>query len=309
MSYPTPISVVSYEDGPKLTVNDLLKDPTVIPRRVIDMTKQRFVADQLLRGGPSAVSGVAKFYSSTPLFSMTNTQIVGEFGSIPVAQNDLGQLLLTQTTKRGLGLRVSREMADRNDVDAVNTQVSQVSNTMVRDWDGVFMAALLAAVSTSGQTVAASNAWSSTSGTPRTDILNARSLIINATLPGTTDNFMAFNPDTIVLSMLDVAELLENTSIWQPWQGGNIANLNPQVTGQLPATLFGLDAWATWHLAQGTALVLERKTVGFISDERPLEATPMKYNDDEEHWRSNVTRVSAVGIDQPYAVASITGIG
>jgi hypothetical protein len=309
MAFPGPISVVSYEDGPKLTVNDLLKDPTVIPRRMLDMTKQKFVADQLLRGGPSAVSGVAKFYSSTPLFSMTQTQIVGEFGSIPVAVNDLGQLMLTQTTKRGLGMRVSREMHDRNDVDAVNTQISQVSNTMVRDWDGVFMAALLAAVGISGQTVAASLPWSNAGGIPRNDIMNARQLILAATLPGTTDNFLAFSPDTIVLSMFDVAVLLENAQIWQPWVGGNIANLNPQVTGQIPATLFGMDAWATWHLAAGTALVMERNTVGFISDERPLEATPMDYNVNEEHWRSNVTRVSAVGIDQPYAVASITGIG
>jgi hypothetical protein len=306
---PTFAPITSVSDGPRLEVNDLIGDPSVVPRRIIDVMKQRFLADQLLRGGPSAKSGVVKFYQSNPLFSSTLSEYVAEFGEIPVSTNDLGTLMVTPALKRALGVRISREMADENDMDAVNLQINQVQNRMVKDWNGAFIAAVLAAVAVTGQTIAAANAWNTTNGNPRTDIFQARGLIVNALLPNTTDNYLLFNPDTLVLSMLDVQVMLENDNIWQAWLGGNIANLNPQVTGKLPDQIFGLDAWATWDLPQGTALVIERNTVGFISDERPLQATPLFYHENTESWRSNVVRKSAVGIDQPYAAATITGIG
>ena len=54
-----PNIVVSAQDGPQLTVNDIIKSPAVVPRRVLDITKNRFIADQLLRKGPQADAGVA----------------------------------------------------------------------------------------------------------------------------------------------------------------------------------------------------------------------------------------------------------
>lgn len=299
--------VVSVQDGPQLTVNDIIKDPVVVPRRIIDITKQRFISDQLLRKGPSAVSGVVKFYQSNPLFSTTKSEVVGEFGQFPVAFNELGQLLLTPTAKRGLGVRISLEMVNRNDIDAVNLQITQVSNTMVRDWDSVFMAAALASCASSGHTVAAGHAWTSATANPRKDISAAKLAIVSATLPGTTDEYMGFNPDTLVLNVATVTALESNGEVWAPWTG-NVANVSPAVTGQLPYSLFGLDVWQTYHIPAGTALVLERNTIGFISDERPLQATPLRWIEDTEEHRSNTVRQSAIGIDQPLAMCTITGV-
>ena len=86
-----------------------------------------------------------------------------------MAENGLGNLILTQTAKRGLGVRISIEMVNRNQIDDVNLQITQVSNTMIRDWDGVFMAAALAACAASGNTIAASTDWASpsTAATPQ----------------------------------------------------------------------------------------------------------------------------------------------
>ncbi len=299
--------LVSVQDGPQLTVNDILKDPAVVPRRILDVTKQRFIADQLLRKGPTAVSGVVKFYQSNPLFSLPPTEVVAEFGQIPVAQNDLGQLFVSQTAKRGLGVRISLEMVNRNDIDAVNLQIAQVSNTMVRDWDSIFMAASLAAVAASGQTIAASVPWSDASATTRLDVLTAAREITTAVLPGTTDNFLGYTPDTLVLNVSDVIKMAGNDDTWKAWVG-NVADESTAVTGKLPGNLWGYDVWQTFHIPIGTALVLQRKVAGFISDERPLQATPLRYIEDEEYYRSNTIRQSAIGIDQPLALASITGI-
>lgn len=301
------VNVVSVQDGPQLTVNDIIKDPVVVPRRIIDITANRFIADQLLRKGPQAVSGVVKFYESNPLFAGTKSQVIGEFGQFPVTVNQLGQLLLSMTAKRGLGVRISLEMVNRNDIDAVNLMINQVSNTMVRDWDSVFMAASLAACAANGHTVAAGHAWTSATAKPRKDISSAKLAIVSATLPTQPTEYMGFTPNTLVLHVNDVTALESNDEPWAPWKG-NVANVSPAVTGQLPYQLFGLDVWQTYHIAEGTALVLERQTIGGISDERPLQSTPLRFLEDTEEYRSNTVRQSAIFIDQPLAMCTITGI-
>lgn len=302
------IPVVSTQDGPRLTVNDLIKAPTVIPRRIINITQNRFIADKILRNGGSAPSGVVKYNESTPLFSNTPSEIVQEFGQIPVSTNDFGALFVVATQKRGLGVRISREMADRNDVDAVNVQINQVSNTMIRDWDGLFMAVSLAKCASSGNTSAATAAWDSSSATTRKDIATAKWQIATAVATNQSNNYLGFNADTLVLNLADILKMEGNDDTWKAWIGGNIADQNPMVTGDTPLRLFGLNVLPTFNIPEGTALVCESNTLGFIADERPLQSTPLRYNDDNETWRSNTVRTSAIGIDQPLAMATITGI-
>jgi hypothetical protein len=300
--------IVSYQDGPRITVNDLIKSPTVVPRRIIDITANKFVADKILRNGGSAPSGVVKYSESTPLFSNSPSEIVQEFGQIPVSTNDVGALFVTQTQKRGLGVRISREMADRNDIDAVNLQITQVSNTMIRDWDGLFMAVALAKCASSGHTSAATAAWDNVSAATRKDIATAKYQIATSVAANQAANFLGFNADTLVLNLADILKMEGNDDTWKAWIGGNIADQNPMVTGDTPLRLFGLNVLPTFNIPAGTALVCESKTLGFISDERPLQSTPLYYNEDVETWRSNTVRTSAIGIDQPLAMATITGI-
>lgn len=297
---PTPfeaMTVVSSADGPQLTVNSLLKSPTVIPRRIIDITSQRFIADQILRAAPQAPSGVVQYWESNPLFADTDSEPVREYGEIPVTTTSVGDLFVVQVVKRALGLRISREMADRNAIDLVNLKIQQVSNTLVQDWDLVFMNALVAAIPSS-HTAAASSTWDGSTPAPRKDILTAAQSII--------DEKRGFTPNTLIIPVDSVVDLVANDDTWKAWVG-NVADQSPAVTGRLPNKIFGFDVWTTYNLAAGTAIVCERGTCGFISDERPLQSTPMRYIEDTETWRNNTIRSSAVGIDQPLATALITG--
>lgn len=300
-------TIQSAEDGPRLTISDILKAPSIVPRRILSTVNSKFIADKLLRHGPTASGGVVKYYQSNPLFSTTPSAVVGEFGEIPVSQNELGQLMLTQTVKRGLGLRISEEMANRNDIDAVNLQITQIANTFERDWDGYFMALALAAVPSTA-VVAATAAWSDSLATTRKDIAEAIYAVTSATLPGTTDSYLGFQPDTIVLNLADIANMVGNDDTWKGWMG-NVNDRSPAVTGKLPDPLFGLDVWGTYHIPQGEALVCQRGVMGFISDEIPLRSSPLVWHDDTGSWRCNTKRQSAMGVDQPYSMALITGIG
>jgi hypothetical protein len=299
--------IQSAQDGPQLTVSDIIKDPAVVPRRILDITNNLFIADKLLRKGPSAIAGVVKFYQSNPLFSLAPSEVVGEFGQIPVAPNALGQLFISQTAKRGLGVRISQEMVTRNDIDAVNLQIAQVSNTLIRDWDGVFIAAALASCAASGNTTAASVGWESSTAATRKDISQAKYEITTATLPTQPNNYLGYTPDTLVLNPSDVVNMEGNDDTWKAWVG-NVADQSVAVTGQVPGKLFGLDVWQSYSMPGGTALVLQRNVAGFISDERPLQATPLRFIEDEEYYRSNALRQSAIGIDQPLAMCTISGI-
>lgn len=288
------ITVGGLTDSRPLTVNTFLADPQLIPVRMLDMANQLFIADQLLRKAPQG--WVYEYFTSTPLFSLSTPDVVAEFGEIPVSQNQLGPLALAKVVKRALGITVSKEMADRNRIDLLNTQIQQVSNTFVQVWDTAFMAAVSAAVTL---TQAAAAAWSSTTtATPQKDITLAAQKIV--------DTKFGFRPDTLILPTSAVANLIGNPAVWSAWTG-NVANLNPGVTGRLPGQFLGYDVWATYSLTN-TALVCQREVLGFIGDERPLQASPVVWRPDNESWRTNIIRSSAVAIDQPSAVASITGI-
>jgi hypothetical protein len=291
---PSYITLEGVTDTSPVTVNTLLSDPNVIPLRILSMANQLFIADQLLRKAPSG--WVYEYRQSTPLFDVSTPDIVTEFGEYPIGQGQIGPLSIAKAQKRGLGLSLSEEMRTRNQIDFVNMRIMQITNTMVQTFDAAFFAAVSNAVTL---TRAATAAWSSGSANPQKDIAQAKKQIV--------DTKFGFVPDTLVLDTTAVANLLGNPAVWPAWTG-DVAHLNPGVTGLLPAQFLGLDVWATYSLTN-VALVLQREVLGFIGDEYPLGATPMRWREDNDSYRTNIRRSSAVAIDQSNAVASVTAVG
>lgn len=295
---------ISVDDGQKLTVSALVKDPTLIPRRILDIANNMFVADKILRPGPSLPSGVAKYFESTPMFADDDVAIVEEFGQIPVGRNSLGDVKFLRAVKRALAVLISQEMINRNDVDAVNTQINQVRNTMVKGIDDAAMGTILGNASVN--TIAASAAWSSSTSKIRLDLADAIKSVADST-DANGGNF-GFTPDTLVINTTAQADFLSSDDVAKVFVG-NVADQNPLLLGKLGPNFFGLDVMVTRSATlAGKALVLERGTVGFISDERPLQATPLYEDRPTETWRSDTVRASAIGIDQPKAACIITGI-
>ena len=108
-------AVIGVADGPRLTVSQLLKDPTRIPRRMIKMLDQQFITDAVLRKLPPTQSGSYVYEESTQLFADGTSEVVAEFGEIPVVTGSLGAQKVAVTTKRALGLQVSIEMKNRKE--------------------------------------------------------------------------------------------------------------------------------------------------------------------------------------------------
>jgi len=293
-----PTNVFATTDGPVLTVNQMLNDPLFIPSLILDEIDQLFVMEKVLRAAGTPTGGSIVYYESTPLFSNTTSEYVEEYGDIPLASNSLGNPKSQRTRKRGLGVAISQEMRDRNQVDLLNTQIRQVRETLVLDFDTAFMNALLN--NGSVNTFAASTSWA-TSTHIRKDVLAARKLIIDAK--------RGFKPDTLLMNPTDRNNILTSNEITQIYVG-NVADRNPLLTGDATFPFVGVqNVMETYAVAAGTAVLLQSKRVGGYADERPLQATPVyKWKQEAETWRSDVLRTTAVFADQPLAATIITGI-
>lgn len=300
----------SSQDGQRITVNMMTKAPALVRARMLSMLDQQFITDAILRPGPKADGGSVMYSESTPQFANEDVANVEEWGEIPATVGEFGIPKSVQTVKKALGLLISREMRDRDDVGAVDTAMTQIRNTMIRAWENAFLAALLGNANV--RTLTATAAWSAGTSKIRYDLAQAEFLVSNSdseTTDNTGDNKFMFEPDTLIIGRKTAYDFLSSDDVAKVFIGGDIASENLQYKGKMPKQFFGLDVIKSWRIPAGQAIVLQRKVVGGISDERPLTVTPLREKDDDtETWRSNTIRRSAVFIDQPKAACIINGV-
>lgn len=307
-----PTSVLSVNDGPKITVRQLIGSPYMIPARVLDILANRFIAETLLRDAGSNGSSVVSFEESTPLYLGSDVEDVAEFAEIPVGTGQRGDPRVAYATKRALGVRISREMRDENKVQDVNRQITQLRNTMVRADDRALRAIL---TNPSVPTIAATAVWTGSTAKIRHDIARAMEVVASARPTATQeDDIFAFEADTVVFPGDITPVLLDNEEFLKVYRGGGPTDEDIAYTGKLPGQVLGLDALRTRSWDRTRVLVVERGTVGFRSDARPLESTPVypegggPNGGPTETWRSDTSRKRAMGLDQPKAACWITGV-
>lgn len=296
------VPVRAYNDGPRITVDTFLKDPLKVQALIFQMADQQFLADALLRSAGPISSGAAMFYQSTPFYSDSDANKRAEFAEVPVAVGSFGKPTVRYVAERALAIMISDEMQRRMDVDPVNTQLMQVKNTLVQTWDVAFLAELNASVT---QVVSSSTNWSTetTSANIRKDIVAGMKAIAIASAPGQSTAF-GFNADTLVISPATSFNIIKQTDFNAPYVG-NIADENLQYTGKLPNKIMGLDVVVSRQHSDIRATLMQRKTCGFIADELPLQVSAMYRDEPRKTSRCDVQRASAIGIDQPLAIASV----
>lgn len=293
------IPVRSYIDGPRITIDTFLNDPTKIPALVFQMTDQQFLADALLRSAGPVGGGAVEYFSSTPFYSDSNAATRAEFGEVQVAIGSFGVPNVTYVSEKALAILVSDEMKRRMNIDPVTTQLMQVKNTLVQAWDQAFVNMVLANTAN----VVTGSAWSTatTGSAIRADITAGMKLIATAKAPGQNTAF-GFKADTMVVGLGQQFNLIRQDDFNKPYVG-NIANENLQYVGKLPSKIMGLDVVVSRVLPDNTVLLMERKRCGFIADELPLQTSAMYRDEPRKTFRCDVQRASAMGLDQPLSMA------
>jgi hypothetical protein len=302
---PTPAYAAT--DGPRITVDALLKDPLAIPALILDMSQNEFIVDAVLRSAGLATSGAVRYEESTPLYADDTPEIRAEFGEVPVVPTSVGLPRVVLTHERAMAIMVSDTMRRRMSIDPVTRQLMQVKNTMVYSWNTAFFSAITANAAI--QTLAVSSPWASSNATIRGDIANGVYLVENAqiTSPLGIAQYLGFEADTMIINHGTKNTLLQSSSFAAPYIG-DIASENLQYTGTLPSKIFDLDVMVSRQLPPGNAIIMQRQRCGFIADELPYQASPLYRDEPRKVSRSDVQRASAVGFDQPLSVVVLSGV-
>ncbi len=306
-----PTTLVSVSDGNRLTVSDLVKNPLFIPTKLRELMENQFISEALFRNGGRNEAGVVAYREGDPMFLDSDVQDVAEFGEIPVSSGQLGLPRVAFATKKALGVRVSKEMIDENNIDAVNKQMNGLRNTFIRANDRAAKALL---TSSAVPTMAVSAAWDNASGKPRTDLAKAVEKISTAApANATADEAWGFVPDTMVVHPGLLSILMDNDQILKVYNG-NIANESIAYVGAIPGELMGMSVIKSRTFPIDRVFLCERGTLGFYSDTRSLQFTGLyaegggPNGGPRETWRSDASQKRALGLDQPKAGLWLTGV-
>lgn len=304
-----PVASGNYsQQGQRITVNSLIKDPLMIRGRMLDISRNQFMMEDILRKVPGVASGVIGYEESAPLFASEDPSVVAEGGEIPLITGEDGVPKAAFTIKLGAGIKITREMRTRDRIDLVDRRMKQVRNTFVRAWERRMFTALNSAPTLS---MNASADWSLATTDIRKDVLTGTRLVREASLSGATpgpnvDDYLGFEPDTLVMSTRTEALFFANDSVIDVYRNGSVLDTkNPMYVGTLEREFMGLRVLTSRYMDDGFVWILQRKEVGGYSDEYPYDATPLYEDKPRQSWRSDVTRRTAIFIDQPKAAVKI----
>lgn len=308
--------IVSVSDGSRITVSDLVANPLWVPTKMKELMTNQFISEALFRNGGANPSSVVAYREGDSAFLEDDVADVAEFGEIPVTSGKRGTPRTAYAVKKALGVRVSREMIDENNVGEVNRQMIALRNTFRRHNDRAVKALFQSAVV---PTTAVAAAWDTSTGKPRTDIASAIEQIAteapDTAAGGSSDEYFGFEPDVIVMHYGLLPVLIDNDNFMKVYERNVIpADQMPDYSGALPDRLMGLQVVLSRTFPVDRALILERGTVGFYSDTRPLQFTALypegngPMGGPRETYRSDASHKRALAVDQPKSALWLTGI-
>lgn len=294
--------------GLRVAVNDYINNPKLLPKRQLDISRNEFIMEDLLRNDGGNDSGVVRYEEDAPLFADSDPLKVAEGGEIPLITGSDGVPKAAFTVKYGAGIEITREMRSRNKVGTVERRQQQVKNSFVRLYEKIFFSAMNAS---SIAVMPASADWATPTTNIRLDVIKAASIVREANQSGAAagpnvDDYLGWEPDTLVMSTRIRDLFFANDSVIDIYGNGfTYDRKNPVYTGTLENDFVGLRVMVSRFMQDDGVYVMQRKAIGGYSDEYPLGISPMYKDNPRETWRWDVTRRTAVYIDQPKAAVKI----
>lgn len=287
-----------YTQGvPSLSVQQYLRRPDLLYRRMTDISQKGFIIDALLQGGYDIQGGVLPYTRSESIYLDRDPEEIPEAGPYPVTGDTAPEVLQEIAKKYGLKTFISEEMVRRNQFPQVEIKMTKLTNTIIRYVDGIFLNKLVNDPDI--QTRAAAGAWLPATTTILQDIENAKADI--------RDQYEGYEPDTLIIHPSKIPALTVNEQIRQAYVGA-AALRNPIFTGQLPP-LFGLDLLYTPNLpSPNTAIILQRNMIGGRADEVPMEVMSLPFDHHYDRFWLKGRRVVATFLQEPKAIVKLTGI-
>jgi hypothetical protein len=253
-SYPPAGPTIS---GELVTISRFLANPTMIGRRLRNLSDLRFVSDQILTQRFRTSGGAVLYEVSEPILNTRPVKAVAPGSEYPRDTPAQGVAAIAAVSKWGEAFFISDERIKRSVYagDEVDRQLMKAVNTVANKIEGLTMSAVSSAITA---TQAATAAWNNSGASIFRDVELAAAKI--------TDLNMGYNPDTILMSTSKYALLMSDSIIANlrrreasdnPIYGGDIERVGKfQVVYTSAANLPSDDVW-----------ILDSQQLGGMADE------------------------------------------
>lgn len=296
-----PVLIGTGTEGQPITVNALWRDPLRVPMMLRRVLEGQFIMDQVLRYAGSAPGGAVQFWEASTMFPQDDPEILSPDSEVPVTLPFYGEPRSVVTRKGGLGLRITREMVDANNIGAVELGMQAIRDSMIRLFDGRLLTALRNSVT---QTVAVGAPWGAATGTTiLKDLTAADNLVENQ-----RDSGFNYRLDTLLVSRTTRNNLRQapelSSRVTDP---APVPLIGTQVDQRL-STQLGYRVLVSPQLVNNEAYLIQSGVIGGRADRRPMEVSDMFVEpayDFSQRW--NVIRDTAAFIDNPRAGVKLTG--
>lgn len=303
MSYSYPPVAPTFS-GDNETISRFLNTPSLVARRVQDITANRFIADVLLTGRTDVSGGAITYDVDEDLFTVRPITAVSPGGEYDITTLTNGTPQVAKVTKWGQDTIVYDEAVKRQNFGAVDKGLGKLSNTLVKKVDSISLS-LIASTVTATQAVT-SGAWS-VSGTAAIlrDIMLAKSKV--------TALNKGYDPNVLVVDDTTWAYLASDVAV-QTARGREDSS-NAIYTGSF-LTIAGLTVLPTPNIPGGSgAWLVDTNALGGIADEDlgggyvgTNVQTKVMREDTVDGWRLRARRVCVPYVTEPGAAIKITGI-
>jgi hypothetical protein len=290
-TYPMPVShpfgppVVS---GTSVTVEAMLNQPTRITRMVMDLTRQRFIADQIFANGGGVTGGAVVFDSvqKNEIYTNRDVEQVEPAAEFPLVTSDQVTPDIATVEKWGGKTFITDEARDRNDTAGFTKLIRQLANTIVRKLNQRAIATLEAAIVDNSRNVVGNN-WATYN--PESDPPNKSPAYDFGRAQMQADN-EEMGMD-LSLWLVNPQEMLSLQAIYGPTLGNPI----------MPRF------YSSPRITAGTALAIAPGQVGQMRIEKALSSETWREQKTERTWTQSSVRPLWF-VDNKFAILRFTGL-
>ena len=274
--------------GTNITVETMLAQPTRVTRMIMDLTRERFVADRLFASG-GGVTGGAVVYDEAQeneLYLDRDVEQIAPAGEFPLVTSDQLAPKIAEVEKWGGKTFVTDEARDRNDTAGFTKLMRQLANTITRKLNQRAIAEINAAIADNSRNVVGNN-WATYN--PESDAPNKSPAYDFGRAAMQAENEeMGISYD---LWIVNPQEALALTAIYGP-------SLNAPGVPSI---------YSTPRQPAGTALCVAERQVGQMRIEKPLGTETWREQNTERTWVQSSVRPLWF-VDNKFAILRFTGL-
>lgn len=292
---PTISTLLPELSGRNLTVDIVLKQPSILRARIAELADSQLLAPRFYHPLGAPVQGGGILYNVLKASDLYTTDVEKRApgGEYKVVEGVDPESQLATVNDWGGKFQITAEQIKRNNISYLDQQTTQLSNTLRRKLDNAAMSAVEAAID-SANTVTG-HSWENL-------------VFVGALADITASNVRPTADFSAAQLASDLQELgvVHSLLVLHPNQAHRLRSAyGDQLKSMLDSA--GLSLFTNPRVAAGTGYVLEEGGVGTVGFEEPLNVQAWE-DKATRSWWVQAFAVPAFAVERPYAMKKLTGL-